>query len=115
MQVYLAVQGAKRRWYLDSGYSRHMMSDKVQFVTLDTKERGVVTFEDNNKGHIVGISKIQLTPLTFLKNVLLVRGLKHNLISISQLCDKGFKVLFEAFVCIVTNLSDDSTVFIDRR
>ena len=92
-----------------------MTDDKDQFVTLETKEGGVVTFEDNNKGHIVGISKIQLTPLTFLKNVLLVRGLKHNLISISQLCDKSFKVSFQASLCIITNSFDDSTVFIGHR
>ena len=89
-----------------------MIGDKDQFVTLETKEGGVVTFRDNGKGHIVGIGKIQITPLTFLKNILYVRGLKHNLISISQLCDKGFKVSFEASLCIVTNPFDDSTVFI---
>ena len=29
-----------------------------------------------------------------LKIFLLVDGFKHNLLSISQLCDKGFKVIF---------------------
>jgi len=33
--------------------------------------------------------------------VLLVEGLKHNLISISQLCDKGFKVVFEPNHCLI--------------
>jgi len=33
--------------------------------------------------------------------VLLVEGLKHNLISISQLCDKGFKVMFEPNSCLI--------------
>ena len=31
---------------------------------------------------------------TQIKNVLYVNGLKHNLLSISQLCDKGFKIEF---------------------
>ena len=92
-----------------------MMGDKEQFVTLETKERESVTFEDNGKGHIVEIDKIQITPLPFLEIVLYVRGLKHNLISICQLCDKGFKVSFEASLCIVTNPFDDSTVFIGHR
>ena len=91
-----------------------MTSDKDHFITLETKG-GVVTFEDNGKGHIVEIDKIQITPLTFLENVLLVRGLKHNLISISQLCDKGFKISFEASLCIVTNPLNDSTIFIGHR
>ena len=92
-----------------------MNGDKDQFVTLETKEGGVVTFGDNDKGHIVRIGKIQITPLTFLENVLYFRRLKHNLISINQLCDKGFKVSFEASLCIVTNLFDDSIVFIGHR
>ena len=92
-----------------------MTGDKDQFVTLEIKKGGVVTFGDNGKGHIVEIGKIQLTPLTFLKNILLVRGLKHNLISISQLCDKSFKVSFEAFLCIVTNPFNDNTIFIGHR
>ena len=29
-----------------------------------------------------------------IKNVLYVNGLKHNLLSISQLCNKGFKIEF---------------------
>ena len=80
----LAVKKNKQSWYLDSGCSRHMTDDKDQFITLKTKEGGVSTFEDNGKGHVVEINKLQVTPLTFLENILYVRGLKHNLISISQ-------------------------------
>ena len=52
------TQGAKRRWHLDSGYLRHMTGDKEQFVTLETKEVGIVIFGDNGKGHIIRFSKI---------------------------------------------------------
>ena len=47
--------------------------------------------------------------------MLLVDGLKHNLLSISQLCDKDYKVVFESFICIVTSPFDDSTRFIGHR
>ena len=57
----------KQSRYLDSSYSRYMTGDKDQFVTLETKEGEVVTFGDNDKGHIVEIGRIQLTPLTFKK------------------------------------------------
>ena len=108
------IQKAKKRSYLDSGYSRCMMDDKEQFVTLETKER-IVTFEDNGKGCIIGFGKIRITPSTFIKNMLHVKGLKHNLISISQLYNKGYKVLFELLLCIITNPIDDSIVFIGHR
>jgi len=30
-----------------------------------------------------------------IKDVLLVEGLKHSLLSINQLCDRGYKITFE--------------------
>ena len=92
-----------------------MTGDKEAFVTLRMKEGGMVTFRDNGKGHIIGIDKIQIIPHTCLEYVLFVLGLKHNLISISQLCDRGYKVSFESSLCIVTNSFDNSTIFIRNR
>ena len=74
-----------------------------------------MTFGDNGKRHIIGVGKIHITPSTFIENVLYVRGLKHNLINISQLCDKGYKVSFEVLLCIITDPIDDSIVFIGHR
>jgi len=36
-----------------------------------------------------------------IKDMLLFEGLKHNLLSISQLCDEGLKVIFESDYCII--------------
>ena len=115
MQVCLAANKFKRRWYLDSGCSRHMTGDTDQFYALERKEGGVVTFGNNGKGKIIGTGKIQITPSTFIDQVLLVDKLKHNLLSISQLCDKGFKVTFESSLCIVSTPLDDSIKFIGHR
>ena len=92
-----------------------MICDKDAFVTLRIKEGEMVIFGDDGKGHIIGIDKIQITPQTCLENVLYVLGLKHNLISISQLCDRGYKVSFESLLCIVTNPFDSNIVFIEKR
>ena len=85
-----------------------MTDDKEAFITLRMKKEGMVTFGDNGKGHIIGIGKIQIISHTCLENVLYVSGLKHNLISISQLCDRGYKVSFESSLCIVANSFDNS-------
>ena len=53
--------------------------------------------------------------MTFIDNVLLVDNLKHNLLSISQLCDRGFKVSFESSLCKVSSSLDDSLKFIGFR
>jgi hypothetical protein len=63
-----------------------------------------VTFGDGAKGEIVGIGKLAKEGLPKLDNVLLVKGLTANLISISQLCDQGLEVKFTKSECLVTNV-----------
>ena len=89
------VQGLKKdKWFLDSGCLRHMIRDESNFSFFTKKKEGYVTFGDNAKGKIIGQSKISNDTSFLIENILLVDGLKHNLLSISQLCDKGFKVIF---------------------
>ena len=93
-----------------------MCGDKNQFITIMTKEDGgVITFGDNGQGKIVGIGKVQINSTTFIDNVLHVKGLKHNLISISQLCDKGYTISFSTIMCVITNPIDNSIIFIKNR
>ena len=49
-----------------------MTDDKDQFVTLEIK--GVVTFGDNGKGHIIGLGKIHITPPTFIEMSYMLKG-----------------------------------------
>ena len=62
------------------------------FFDVVAKEKGFVTYGDNNKGAILGKGSVGNPSTTTISDVHLVKGLKHNLLSISQLCDKGYKV-----------------------
>ena len=73
-----------------------MTGNESQFITLDAKSGGMVIFGDNDKEKIIGIENIGITPSKYIENILLVDGLKHNLLSISQFCDKRYKVIFES-------------------
>ena len=68
----------KKPWYLDSGCSRHMISDESLFQELDRNRSGSITFGDNSKGEIQGIGTIGNNSQTQIKHVLYVEGLKHN-------------------------------------
>ena len=103
MQKHLPSQARSKRWYLDSGYLRHMTRDPSQFSKLISIDEGYVTFGDNNKGKIIGKGTIGNKSNFFIEDVLLVDGLKYNLLSISQLCDKGYIVKFESNACIIEN------------
>ena len=73
------------------------------------------SFRDNSKGKILGIGNVGKVSSTVIENVCLVENLKHNLISISQLCDKGYKVIFDKFSCVIENSCDGKILFIGNR
>jgi len=49
-----------------------------------------------------------------IKDVLLVEGLKHSLLSISQLC-RGYKITFEPEQCIIADSESTETVLVGKR
>ncbi|GJY12000.1 retrovirus-related pol polyprotein from transposon TNT 1-94, partial [Tanacetum coccineum] len=76
-----------------SGVSRHMTWVK-QYLNRYSKESGPkVAFGDDSSGDIEGYVLVNCNGITFTR-VAYMNGLKHNLISIGQLCDANFKVLF---------------------
>ena len=92
-----------------------MTSDESQFIILDNKNGGMVTFGDNDKEKIIGIGNIGITPSKYIENILLVDGLKHNLLSISQFFDKGYKVIFESSICVITSRINEGIKFVGHR
>ncbi|KAH9744417.1 Integrase catalytic domain-containing protein [Citrus sinensis] len=106
----------RNKWYLDSGCSRHMTENYAWFSSFTKIENGGdVSFGDNSKGKILGIGNVGKVSLTLIENPCLVENLKHNLINISQLCDKGYKVVFDKSRCVIENTCDGKILFIGNR
>ncbi|XP_062088790.1 uncharacterized protein LOC133795353 [Humulus lupulus] len=89
-------------WYFDSGCSRHMTGNKEILMNFKDISEGLVTFGDGNKGQILGKGELQIPGVSPLSEVLYVKGLKANLISISQLCDADYTVSFSKTCCLVS-------------
>nr|XP_027188629.1 uncharacterized protein LOC113785792 [Cicer arietinum] len=99
---FVGFQNTKRKpWFLDSGCSRHMTGDRNCFITFSKKDGGSVTFGNDDQAQIKGNGTIGKTNSAQINDVQYVEGLKHNLLSISQLCDNGCEVVFKPKVCEV--------------
>ena len=84
------------------------------FQSLSPMSGGVVTLRGNQKDLITGVGKVCIPPYPPIDNVLLDKGLKHNLFRISQLCENGYNVTFNKDMCIVQN-KDNSSLFSAKR
>ena len=91
-----------------------MTGDKSKPSDFVPKDGGYVTFGDNNKGKIMGEATIGNQHKIQIKDALYVDGLKHNLLSISQLCDKGFKIKFNRNCCVISEAISGKVVHIGK-
>ena len=73
-------------WYLDSG------GDKSLFKSLKEKVGDYVTFGDGSHAQVLGKWIVEIPGLPLLKDVLYIKGLKVNFLSITQIYDEDFLV-----------------------
>ena len=78
-----------------------MIGDKLLFKSLKEKEDGYVTFGDGSHSQVLGKGTIDILGLPLLIDVLYIKGLKANLLSITQICDEDFLVQFSKKGCLI--------------
>jgi len=81
------------------------------FIAFTRKERGYLSYGDNNQGKILGKGVVENPSITTIKDVMLIDGLKHNLLSISQFYDNGFTITFNTQCCIIEHNDDKDIMF----
>nr|GEU53960.1 hypothetical protein [Tanacetum cinerariifolium] len=107
------VSAAQDKGVIDSGCSRHTTENMSYLSNFEELNGGYVTFGGNLKGgKISSKGKIKTGKLDF-KDVYLVKELKFNLFSVSQMCDKKNSVLFTDTECLV--LSPDFKLLADSQ
>ena len=90
-------------WYINSSCSRHMTRNKSLFKTLKEKEDGFVTFGNGSHSQVLGKGTVDILGLPLLTDVLYIKGLKVNLLSITQICDEDFLAQFSKKGCLILN------------
>jgi len=67
------------------------------------------------KGRSLAVVTLESKGNLIIHNVLLVEGLKRNLLSISQLCDKGLEVTFQPEICLISSRDSREAHLIGKR
>ena len=80
--------------FIDNGFSSHMTGDKKKIVSLK-KKGGHVAFGDDSSIKILGKRTVNLgNENVKAGKFLLVEDMKHNLLSVSKICDQGYNLTF---------------------
>lgn len=90
-----------------------MTRNACTFRHLTQYDGGLVTFGGKEKGRLVRRGTIKVGEL-IIDDTTLVKGLRHNLISISQLRDKGYEFGFKDGIC-TGNGKDPSQSFTETK
>ncbi|WVZ55842.1 hypothetical protein U9M48_006450 [Paspalum notatum var. saurae] len=89
-----------------------MTGNDGMFTSLeDPGDKEQVTFGDNSKGKVIGLGKIAISNDLSISNVLFVKFLSFNLLSIAQLCDLGLTCEFDKNCVVVKSEKNKSMVF----
>jgi hypothetical protein len=76
-----------------------MTGDQSKFANLKNKG-GNVTFGDDSSTTILGKGIVKIgSENVKVGKVLLVEDLKHNLLSVSKMCDQGYTLMFDSRKC----------------
>jgi hypothetical protein len=91
-----------------------MTGDEGLFASLDHYDNPTETiiYGDNGQGDVVGLGKIAISTSNSIEDVYHVQGLAYNLLSVLQLCEKGYNCLFTHEGVTVSRREDYSIVFV---
>ncbi|CAN6723497.1 unnamed protein product [Malus baccata var. baccata] len=96
-QTFTSVKDCDDVWYVDSGCSNHMTGREDLLVDID---RNVTAKVEMGTGQLVDVtgkgSLVVETKLgkRYIKEVMLVPGLKENLLSVGQMMEHGYYLVF---------------------
>ena len=99
-----------RQWMLEMTRSYSWFSSFTKIKNVED-----VSFRDNSKGKNIDVGNVGKDSSTFVENVCLVENLKHNLLTISQLCDKGYRVVFDKIKYVIKNAFDGKDMFVGNK
>jgi len=92
-----------------------MTGEISNFLSLAASDGASVGIENGKSRTIVYIGKTDESLSYSIDNVYHVDSLQHNLLSVSQLCDKDNLVVFSPKQCLVININSGDVVLREKR
>jgi len=100
---------ASETWLIDSGCTHHMTHDKGMFVKLDKTHFSKVRIENGDYIEVKGIGDIVIdfgSGKRIISDILYVPKIDQNLLSVGQLLENDYVIVFKDKTCEVFDTTD---------
>lgn len=100
------ASSSTKSWLIDSACTSHMTYDKELFKRLDKTAISKVRIGNGAYLAVKGKGTVAIKyniGLKLIYDVLYVPEINQNILSVGQLLEKGYKVLFEDKFCLITD------------
>nr|GEV77251.1 hypothetical protein [Tanacetum cinerariifolium] len=98
---------------VDSGCAKHMMGNLKLLCNFVQKFLGTVRFGNDQFAPILGYGDLVQGNIT-INRVYYVKGLNHNLFSVSQFYDADLEVAFQKATCFVRDLQGNDLLIVSK-
>ncbi|XP_017640178.1 uncharacterized protein LOC108481577 [Gossypium arboreum] len=105
-------------WLVDSGCTNHMTYDEKLFKDLDRSLKSKVRIGNGEYLEVKGRGTVAIESCTgtkLISDVLFVPEIDQNLLSVGQLVEKRFKVMFEEGMCLILDSSGNELFWIKMQ
>ena len=110
--LFMTMSAAKEEksqvWYMDSGCSNHMSGDRSKFIAVDETVKSHVRLGDDKQLKVEGKGTVEISvgsSKKVIKEVHFTPSFAHNLLSVGQLMESGYAILFDDGKCTVKHKS----------
>jgi predicted aspartyl protease len=113
-----ATNTTRESWLIDSGCTNHMTYDRELFNDLDETTISKVRIGNGALIEVKGKGTVAIESLSGLKlisDVLYVPKINQNLLSVTQLLENGYKVLFEDKKCVIKDANNIEMVNVQMK
>jgi len=100
-------------WYIDSGCSTHMTSQEELLTKINENYSGKVIFGDDSVSEVKGKGTVAIPTFhgkKLIEDTLLTPTLKKNLLSVGQMMEQNYKLVFDNKECLIMDKLNQNAV-----
>ncbi|XP_040951363.1 uncharacterized protein [Gossypium hirsutum] len=108
----------RKNWLIDSGCTNHIVSNESMFKRIDKSFSLRIRFGNDQIIKAKGKRDVRVSTPTgtkFIIDVLFVPDIDQNLLSVGQLIEKNYSVIFESKKCIISESHDHELMSVEMK